>query len=82
MNFPDTPLTPQQVQGLVQLVNLTRAEEFNCGECLNHVGEFAERQLAGLSLSIALQRVEHHLSVCEECREEYETLKEILEAGQ
>lgn len=77
----DQPLTPQQIEGFVRLVGLTRDHEFDCGECLQHVGEFAERQFAGRPLDEALTCVEHHLSVCPECREEYLALKEILEAN-
>ncbi|MCI0533670.1 MAG: hypothetical protein L0Z50_00430 [Verrucomicrobiales bacterium] len=75
------PLTPKQIEAFVRMVGLTRDREFDCGECLRHVGEFAEQQLAGLPLSEALTCVEHHLSVCAECREEYQALIKILSAN-
>lgn len=81
MKPADQPLTAQQIEGFVRLVSLTRDREFVCGESLQHVGEFAERQLAGLPLDDALACVEHHLSACPECREEYLALMKILEAS-
>jgi predicted anti-sigma-YlaC factor YlaD len=37
--------------------------------------------LAGLPLNEALTRVEEHLAVCPECREELLALKKILQAN-
>lgn len=75
------PLTPKQIKGLVHMVDQTRERELNCSECQNFVSEFAERQLAGLPLDEALARVEHHLSLCPECREEFIALEKILRAN-
>jgi hypothetical protein len=72
------PLTPQHVEGIVRMVNHTRDREFNCSECLQHVSEFAERQLAGLPLDDILKRVEHHFTLCPECHEEFLALEKIL----
>lgn len=73
-------LTPQQVEALVCLVAETREQEFDCSQCQHHVSEFAEKQLAGMPLSEALACVEHHLTVCPECREEFRALEEVLRA--
>ena len=73
-------LTPQQIKGLVRVIGQTREHEFNCAECQRHIGEFAERQIAGLPLG-ALAGVEQHLTVCSECREEFLALEKILRAS-
>ncbi len=73
-------LSKKEIDSLLRLVGLTRESELNCEQCLALVSEFAERQLAGKSVSESLQHVEHHLSICEECREEYEALRRTLEA--
>ena len=57
------------------MVEQTRHREFNCSECQRRFGEFAERQLSGLPLDEALARVEHHLTLCPECREEFLALE-------
>ena len=82
MNPDHQPLTAPQVGELMKLIGQTRDVEFDCGECIAHVGEFAETQLAGRPLDEALAKVEHHLTLCPECREEWLALMEILEASQ
>ena len=74
-------LTPQQIEGLVRMIGQTREHEFNCAECQRNVGEFAERQIAGLPLGETLAGVEQHLTVCSECREEFLALEKILRAS-
>ena len=73
------PLSRKQIDGLMRLVGLTEDSEINCEQCLEVVAEFAELQLAGKSISESLKAVEHHLSICEECREEYEALQRTLD---
>ena len=71
-------LTRQQIEGLIHVIGQTREHEFNCAECQRNIGEFAERQIAGLPLDGALAGVEQHLSVCSECHEEFLALEKIL----
>lgn len=71
-------LSEKEIAGLMRLVGLTKDEEINCEQCLALVAEFAEQQLAGRSISEGLKAVEHHLDVCPECREEYESLQKAL----
>jgi uncharacterized protein with PIN domain len=75
-------LTHAQVGGIVKMLGLTREREFNCSECLQHVSEFAECRLANQPLDEVIARVEQHLALCPECREEFEALMKILQAGQ
>ena len=81
MKPEDQRLTRAQVGGIVKMLGLTRDREFNCSECLQHVSEFAECQLANRPVAEALALVEHHLTLCPECREECEALMKILKAG-
>ncbi|REK17913.1 MAG: hypothetical protein DWQ37_05155 [Planctomycetota bacterium] len=74
------PLSPREIDQLLRLIAQTADRELNCEECLALVAEFAERQLSGKNLAAGLQAVEQHLSVCNECREEYEALRETLRA--
>ena len=75
-------LTSEQVSSIVKMLGLTREREFDCSECLQHVGEFAECQIANQPLDEVIARVEQHLALCPECREEFEALMKILKAGQ
>ncbi len=81
MKPEDQRLTGGQVGGILKLLGLTRDREFNCRECLEHVGEFAECRLARRPVDEVMAGVEHHLALCPECREEFEALMKILKAG-
>ena len=73
-------LNSDQEASLKKVLSITRDEEINCNECLDRVAEFAERELQGVPVSAALEAVEHHLTLCVECREEYESLLVALKA--
>lgn len=73
------PLSKHEIDNLLRLIAETGDVEINCEQCLALVAEFAEQNLAGLSIDDGLKAVAQHLAVCEECREEYEALKRTLE---
>jgi len=73
-------LTEKEIRKLLRLVRLTRDEEIGCNQCLRRAAEFAERALEGKTVSEGLEAVEHHLRVCQDCREEYELLRKALES--
>lgn len=72
------PLNKNEIEKLMRLVGLTRENEINCDRCLADIAEFAEHELAGKSIPEGLRAVEHHLSICAECQEEYESLQRAL----
>lgn len=71
-------LSRQQIDRLLESLSLTRPDEITCDRCLRDVAEFAEHSLAGKSLPDGMNAVQHHLAICEECREEYEALLTAL----
>jgi hypothetical protein len=73
-------LSKEEINNLMRLVGLTKDDEIDCDRCLALVAEFAERELEGRSISVGLEAVEHHLSVCVECCEEYQALLRALKA--
>ena len=73
------PLSRQEIDTLLRLISVTEDTELNCEQCLALVAEFAEQQLHGKPIHEGLQAVGQHLSVCDECREEYEALRAILD---
>ena len=72
-------LSKKEISGLLRLIGLTKDEEINCDQCHSSVAEFAEQELAGKSIPAGLATVRRHLSICAECREEYEALQRALE---
>lgn len=72
-------LTRKQLDALLEMLALTRAEELTCHECAARLSEFAENHLAGKSISEGLRAIEHHLQLCNQCREEFQSLLEALQ---
>ena len=72
-------LSKKEIDALLQLIGRTKDTEINCERCLTVVSEFAEAKLAGRSISESLLLVEHHLSICDECKQEYEALLRTLD---
>lgn len=66
------------IDTLMRLIDLTKDDEINCEQCLSRIAEFTESELQGKSIGEGLKAVEHHLSICLECNEEYELLHRIL----
>lgn len=67
-------LTPEEIQKMLDVVRATQPIEIDCDVCLMQVGEFAELNLVGKPIPEGLKAIEQHLSICDECREEYEML--------
>lgn len=72
-------LTKEEIERLVHMLGLTQNNELDCDQCLGLVAEFAEQKLAGKSVCESYRLVEHHLSICGECREEFEVLQASLD---
>jgi uncharacterized protein with PIN domain len=72
-------LSRSRLERLLRWIAATRERELNCEECLERMAEFAESELVGRTLPEGLEAVEQHLTVCDECREEYEVLQRALE---
>jgi rRNA maturation endonuclease Nob1 len=73
-------LRPEQAKALLAMVLGTRDQEMTCDACLAEIAEFVEVQLTGRPLSDALQAVHAHLERCHDCADEYQVLRQALEA--
>jgi len=71
-------LSHSELQKMLDVVRATQAVEIDCDVCLNQIGEFAELHLVGKPIPEGLKSIEQHLSICDECREEYELLRVAL----
>jgi len=67
-----------QIKRLMYSLSMTQDYELNCSEFLDKMAEFAEREYSGKPIPDALDAVKHHLKLCAECREEYESLLTTL----
>jgi hypothetical protein len=63
------------------LRTLLQDDVLGCQGCFEQLDCFVEIELAGKNAGEALPWVERHLLACEDCREEYEALREALRAS-
>ena len=73
-------LTPAQAKALLEMVAATRDQELPCDACLADIAAFVDQQLTGKPLEAALQAVQEHLDRCGSCTEEYQLLRQALDA--
>ncbi|HYZ82853.1 MAG TPA: hypothetical protein VE621_00540 [Bryobacteraceae bacterium] len=67
-------LTEKELRAVARAAHGPQEAEIGCDDCLMQVGAYCESQLAGRAIPEALRPVHEHLSMCPECREEYEAL--------
>lgn len=73
-------LSKDQIEALLKQITHTQSDSMDCGNCFEHIAEFADAELTGVNLSEALQAVKVHLESCACCQVEYQTLLEGLKA--
>ena len=56
----------------------TQEEEISCSDCFELVSGYAQLDATGQDAASQLPQVKQHLDQCQACREEYETLRDIL----
>jgi hypothetical protein len=71
-------LTPEQVERLSQVIHQTQDQEIDCDDFVRHLAAWSERMINGGSIDEATDEVRGHLSICPECREEFQVLIEVL----
>lgn len=73
-------LSPDQVDQLLKMIQLTREVEMTCPECLDELDKYTQGVLNGEELSGALGRVRDHLETCPFCNDEFQLILETLRA--
>ncbi|MEQ8764379.1 MAG: hypothetical protein RL885_10660 [Planctomycetota bacterium] len=71
-------ITPQELQRLLELLDVTHTDEIDCTEFLHRVAGYVERLEASGKLPPGYEDVAQHLEVCPECNEELEALYRAL----
>ena len=64
----------EQLRELLRIIAATEPTEINCNELLSRVGGFLELSRRGQELPPEFDEISQHLTVCPECRKEYEAL--------
>ena len=55
--------------------------ELGCDACFDELDRFVELELAGADPDAGVPGLRAHLAGCPACREDYESLRALLEAG-
>jgi len=63
---------------IVQLVAATRPDEISCEACFRQMDLYVEITLSGSDAARLMPLVQHHLSFCRDCREEFDALLAAL----
>ena len=71
-------INPQKVKEILHGILTTKKEEISCDECFEELDRFVEIELQGKNPAEAMPLVQDHLDRCRDCREEYQTLLEVL----
>lgn len=78
--MPKGPLMEEsQLRQLLRAIQMTRDVDIDCSTCLELVPIYVDRELAGVDVAQDMPAMHHHLALCEECREEYEALRDLAE---
>jgi hypothetical protein len=67
-------IQPTTIQKVIKTLSITLDEELTCGECYQEVDKYVDMLRAGKKPSEVLPLVEHHLTLCPPCKEEFEAL--------
>ena len=71
---------PELKQALGRLLG-PEGTEIGCDECFEDLDRYVELELAGRNAEAQLPGFKAHLSGCPACREDYESLKALLESA-
>ena len=71
--------TPSEfLEDVAAKIVATDQHELSCDECAAVLDRFVELAIRGEDVERLFPLVQHHLKMCGECREEYETLLRIV----
>ena len=65
-------------KSFLQNIHNTQDEEISCSECFDLTSHFVELELNGEDAGIKMPQLKQHLNQCAACREEYETLRDLV----
>ena len=66
------------INKLMHMINKTQVEEYSCDEVYDLIDQYAEIKARGEDAEHMMPRIKHHLDLCIDCREEYESLISII----
>jgi hypothetical protein len=76
------PVEVARLQKLAEMLEMTREGEQGCEDVYEVIDQYADLMARGEDAGILMPLVQHHLSICNGCCEEYEMLLDILQMEQ
>jgi hypothetical protein len=73
-------IQPTTIQKIIKSLSITLNEEITCSECFKEVDKYVDMLREGKQPSEVLPLVEHHLTLCPPCIEEFQALLTALNA--
>ena len=70
----------EMITNLMSMLNNTRDGELSCDEVYELLDQYAELIVKGENAEKYMPLIKHHLDLCNDCNEEYESLLSILNA--
>lgn len=67
-------LSSPQIKALLSLVANATEDDVCCDDCSDHVAQFAETELAGLSPCDSMKKIRNHMQNCPCCNDEFNAL--------
>ena len=74
-------LDSEKLKMMVRMIARTRDEEIGCEDCFAQLDRFVDQLLDGKHPEEAMPLVEHHLNICNDCKEEFQALLDALQTG-
>lgn len=68
----------EKMQKMMAMLSATREEELTCDEVFALLDQFTELAAQGEDVAQLMPLVQHHLDMCDDCREEFKVLESIL----
>ena len=71
-------MTLPEFDNLLRRIWNTEDEEISCAECFDLVPQYVDLEVTGAVTDTTLPGLRQHLDQCGVCREEYETLRDLV----
>lgn len=69
---------PQMAQKIMGMLAKTREDELTCDDVFALLDQFVEMAARGEDVASLMPMVQQHLDLCGDCREEYESLMNVI----
>jgi hypothetical protein len=70
---------PAALQKMLDMLARTDEVELTCDEVFAMLDRFTELAVQGVDVAHLMPLIQRHLDMCADCREEYESLKRVLQ---